>query len=319
VDIVFTSDKSKWSRCIVVETSNSFLSSLGLSDVKALEVKSNASVDKNGNQESTSTGFSWFPGYAIDVETGHRLNIFFGENTPLSKNPFSLKKPSVANDMLFNPSDELVAQHSFSTLDSFLLGYPVGGGHYIYVTRQAYDECMQLSERLKKGTSAFTKRDPLGAITWVAMPVLKTNAQLLSYENSVIPNDLTISLRANKRFFATRNNKDVTKLRFCEYEDLNPVYEVGFEKLVNSTDNITFANWRFKSSFSGFTIDALDEDLDVLVSDVSGKIISKHELDAHNELEWRATDKGIVNSMIIVKLTSKKSGVSKAYKVVMMR
>lgn len=317
VDIVFTSDKSKWSRCIVVETANSFFAPLGLSDTKSLEVKSNASVDKDGNVEATSTGFSWFPGYAVDVETGQRLNIFFGENTILAKNPFSLKNPSIADDMLFNPSDELVSTHNFTGQDSFLLNFPVGGGHYIYVTRQAYDECVQLATRLRQGSSSFSKRDPIGAITWAAIPVLKNKSKLMSYAEGIIPNDLTIMLRVNNSFFNATKNADIATFKQCLYENEYPVYEIECDLKSGIVDYTQDPSWRFKSSFSGFTIDALDEDLDVLVSDASGKIIANHKLAASNEMEWRAADKGINNSMIIVKITSKKSGVSKAYKTVM--
>jgi hypothetical protein len=89
---VFTSDRSKWSKCIVVEASNAIYSNAGLppegnapqfSLRKARSVTKD--VDANGNpvlnSNPDSTGLSWFPGYAIDVETGMRLNIFFSENS----------------------------------------------------------------------------------------------------------------------------------------------------------------------------------------------------------------------------------------------
>ncbi len=88
VDIVFTSDKSKWSKCIVVETgfrdqTDSGFATIG--NTKNFEVRNSPSVDKEGNDIHDGTlGFSYFPGYAIDVETGKRLNIFFGENSVYS-------------------------------------------------------------------------------------------------------------------------------------------------------------------------------------------------------------------------------------------
>ena len=45
---------------------------------------------------STSTGWSWFPGYAIDLETGTRLNMAFGEN--------SWMVGDNGNDMRWNPT-----------------------------------------------------------------------------------------------------------------------------------------------------------------------------------------------------------------------
>ena len=32
------------------------------------------SVDKDGNPDGTGTGMGWFPGYAVNLETGERLN-----------------------------------------------------------------------------------------------------------------------------------------------------------------------------------------------------------------------------------------------------
>ena len=37
-------------------------------------------------QRGVTKGMGWFPGYAIDVETGQRLNIFFGENSVFDPN-----------------------------------------------------------------------------------------------------------------------------------------------------------------------------------------------------------------------------------------
>jgi hypothetical protein len=113
VDIVITADDSKWTRCPVIETSHIPSQSIGGSSI--MKPRASASVDKAGNPEST-TGFGWFPGYAIDVETGERLNMAFGENSWLNG--------SNGGDMTWNPTDEFVDNS----------GYPVfGGGHYIYV------------------------------------------------------------------------------------------------------------------------------------------------------------------------------------------
>jgi hypothetical protein len=62
------------------------------------------------------TGMSWFPGYAINLETGERLNIMFGENSWLAEDNGA--------DMVFNPSSRIYNSS----------GAPVfGGQHYIYI------------------------------------------------------------------------------------------------------------------------------------------------------------------------------------------
>ncbi|MBI3501585.1 MAG: hypothetical protein HY063_07310 [Bacteroidetes bacterium] len=93
VDVVLTSDKSKWSRCVVLEMcedSNYSVSTAPTEKYRArkLDYRKAFSVDKNGNTDTSydfPTGMGWFPGYAINVETGERLNIAFGENSALSK------------------------------------------------------------------------------------------------------------------------------------------------------------------------------------------------------------------------------------------
>ena len=92
VNVVFTSDQSKWTRCDVLEMCESVAYSQG--GARKFDKRIAPSVDKNGNPDGTtntwgpagvpSTGMGWFPGYAINIETGERLNMAFGENSALS-------------------------------------------------------------------------------------------------------------------------------------------------------------------------------------------------------------------------------------------
>mgnify|MGYP007101860577 CR=1 FL=1 len=171
VDIVLTADKSKWTRCPVVEMCID--PALSINGAKQFRLRRSASVDKDGNpykvngnvfDEWTSgdvgslpfiedpetycsddpddpnyiapMGMGWFPGYAIDVESGARLNIIFGEDSYL--------EDLNGNDMLFNPPallkntvDEVYGDNSqnydpsvFRQIDM----EPVfGGKHYVYI------------------------------------------------------------------------------------------------------------------------------------------------------------------------------------------
>ena len=104
VDIVFTADKSLWTRCLVLEsgsTADGIVPTEYGNNVRH-EPKKHPSVDKNGNIENSpaegqETGFGWFPGYAINIETGERLNIMFAEN--------SLDTANNGDDMIFNPTN----------------------------------------------------------------------------------------------------------------------------------------------------------------------------------------------------------------------
>ena len=64
------------------------------------------------------TGFSWFPGYAIDQETGIRVNIVFGEDSYL--------KAYGGNDMIWNPTNTILDPTSGNVI--------FGGKHYVYIT-----------------------------------------------------------------------------------------------------------------------------------------------------------------------------------------
>lgn len=225
VDIVFTSDKSKWSKCIVVETaSNDFINN-GLATVdntKNFEVRRTPSIDKDGKPVNDGTfGFSYFPGYAIDVETGKRLNIFFGENSVYSgtlTDQLDGKNP-IGGDLIFNPSSQTV------TAD----GVPVWGAqHYIYVTRQEYDECKTLEVKLRKGASVLNKIKGGAAVTWVSFPLGVASAPMLSIDKGLIPNDLIAKLRVNNPYGQSRRY-NIEKERDCETDGDSPVYEFEFK------------------------------------------------------------------------------------------
>ena len=79
VDIVMTSDQSKWTRCPVIELGRD--ASLNAGGAEPGEMRKSPSIGKNGASDGTGTGMGWFPGYAIDLESGTRLYLAFGENS----------------------------------------------------------------------------------------------------------------------------------------------------------------------------------------------------------------------------------------------
>ncbi len=126
IDVVITNDKSKWTRCPVLELQDSPFLAMG--GAKKLDLRTSLSVDKQGLNSTQvgynaaegdltgTTGMGWFPGYAINIETGERLNMAFGEDSWLATDHGA--------DMLWNPTS---SRNSFN-------GDPIyGGKHYIYV------------------------------------------------------------------------------------------------------------------------------------------------------------------------------------------
>jgi hypothetical protein len=120
VDVVITSDMSKWTRCPVLEMEEQ--PQLAEGQALKLNLRRHASVDKTGSEvvgpdnNDFPTGMGWFPGYAINLETGERLNMAFGED--------SWYPDEHGKNMKWDPTSTMYTAN----------GTPVyGGKHYIYV------------------------------------------------------------------------------------------------------------------------------------------------------------------------------------------
>ena len=198
VDIVFTSDKSKWTRCPVIELGRE--ASLNVGGASPGALRASPSVDRNGNPDGTGTGMGWFPGYAIDVESGARLYMAFGENSFLVSDNGA--------DMIWNPTRTLVddngtpifgGMHAFyvfsfqnKSKNSFLQAenYPA----YIpsqaenNATNELYNDFQNIESNQ---TSA--KKKVYSSISWVGNPVL-------GYAQTLLSTDATIRLRVNKEY-----------------------------------------------------------------------------------------------------------------------
>jgi hypothetical protein len=227
VDIVLTPDKSKWSRCVVIQTSNVFYTNKGFlnsDSTKMFDFRRHPSINKDGHYATvdgtkngiplktesenpddpnyvSQQGMGWFPGYAIDVETGQRLNVFFGENASYTEEfkSFYKKEAVIGDDMIWNPSDQLILDQGLSDPMSHFMG----GQHFIYATRQAYDECRFIHTRLDPTKNESFKRPAFEVFTWCGFPILKEGQNLLSLENGLIPSETIIQLRANQVYTST--------------------------------------------------------------------------------------------------------------------
>jgi hypothetical protein len=219
VDIILTSDTSKWSRCVVVETGNEYYTSpdfgIGLATEggkKSLQPRSKPSVgkydmdndgypDPDGELDDNGkplTGMGWFPGYAVDVETGKRLNIFFGENSIYGElvGP-QLNVGDIGHDMIWNPGKQIFLSNIFDVtpLDAF-----AGGQQYVYVSRSKYDGCKLLRKDLDR--TGLVKARALASVTWCAIPVTldDPSINLLPLNDGIVPNDVTIRLRVDNPY-----------------------------------------------------------------------------------------------------------------------
>ncbi|RME99549.1 MAG: hypothetical protein D6772_07565 [Bacteroidetes bacterium] len=215
VDIVFTSDKSLWSRCVIVETKNSDYGQeyQAEGDRNQFDLRARPSVSKEDNDKDglpdvdtnplpgEEEGMGWFPGYAIDVETGQRLNIFFGENSVYNGTyeiDGEVFGPSNGGDMMFNPNDQFFFATPSTNFDIF--NYPVGGQHYVYVTNTPYDRCAEIRERFGQPTRPTRKIAQLANIMWAGLVVLPPGVNMKSYDEGLIPEDLIVKLRVTNPY-----------------------------------------------------------------------------------------------------------------------
>lgn len=175
VDIVITSDKSKWTRCVVIEMGRD--ANLNQNGGLPGELRESASVDKFGNADgSGTTGMGWFPGYAVDLETGVRLHMAFGEN--------SFFGGDNGADMIWNPTSTLVDANGMYVFGGqqpiWVYGYDIDGEgcpNYDGVNNWVYD-------RYQEGTSA-SYRSLFKSLIWIANTVTAPGRDLMETETRI--------------------------------------------------------------------------------------------------------------------------------------
>ena len=217
VDVVLTSDQSKWTRCPVIEMQED--ATLAIGGANKMELRKSLSVDKNGSKLGdpgynateggyidsagvlipAPTGMGWFPGYAVNLETGERLNMAFGED--------SWYPADNGADMKWNVTSTVMSG-----------SVPVyGGKHYIYVFGHnadarytsadtylpgqlrdvpVYDQGKTVYQLLKatevSGSTAY-KREVYTDAMWVNIPLLNPGYNVLA-------TDVNVRLRVSKEY-----------------------------------------------------------------------------------------------------------------------
>ena len=219
VDVVLTSDKSLWTRVPVLEAQDQ--TDLAQGGAEKLNFRAAPSVDKDGNPDASgSTGWGWFPGYALDLEKGVRLNIMFAED--------SWQSGQNGNDMLFNPT---------STEINTLGQVAFGGKHFLYIMNSEYqgelapymgdDETMNPYYDALNDPTDVNKRQVFAACTWVSIPLLEPGQDLLA-------TDVTVKLRVSKEYDAYEIDGSNSG---------NPVYQFNTDDVATITnDNNTAEN-----------------------------------------------------------------------------
>ena len=224
VDIIITSDQTKWTRCPVIEINDNQSQTEHGDDV--LEMRSDQSVGKDGLPDGTGTGMGWFPGYAIDVNTGARLNMVFSENSwLLGEN---------GADMIWNPTSNYTDQ-VFNPL--------FGGMHYVYVFGEdvdgsgspVYDEGAWLASMfdssLPNGTKNSNFYNAWRSCFWVMEPMTIPEATFMA-------TDVEVNLRIKKPY-EERIVSGVNSGRpMYQFTIDNPTEKTRADRLEDVLDNI---------------------------------------------------------------------------------
>ncbi|MEX1191840.1 MAG: T9SS type A sorting domain-containing protein [Brumimicrobium sp.] len=255
VDIVITSDKSKWTRCAVIELNSD--ENTSINGGKPGMLRQSPSIDKEGRQPGDTgyndaeagrngtqpEGMGWFPGYAIDVETGRRLNMAYCENSTMVNDN--------GTDMQWNPTENLLEPD----------GTPVlGGQHTIYVfggekfNMPNYDEGDFIYNNLSAEESSEF-RAVYGNLSWVMQPLLEVGENLNS-------SDVRIKARINKEF-KSRTLSDLNDSRPMFEWDVVPYEDVSVDESITTTKEVLVniypnpTNNKFTASWKNISVEQI--------------------------------------------------------------
>lgn len=301
VDVVITADKSKWTRCVVIETGED--ASLAEGGAEKMMLRKGASKDRDGNTgtpEATNngaqpTGMSYFPGYAINVETGERLNVAFGEDSWLVGEN--------GRDMIWNPTSKYISNLGVS-LGQVLFG----GKHFIYIFGHsadagdavpAYDEGNMIYNAFLSANQNNIRKVYADAM-WVNIPMLTSDYSFK--KPSDIPTDVTVRIRMQrpyKQYYAA------TTGAANPVNDNYPMYQFKTDDLATQTNMTELATSALDLiravpnpyyAYSAYETDQLDnrikitnlpEECSVSIYTVNGTLVRKFKKDDNlTFLEW---------------------------------
>ncbi|HWY98049.1 MAG TPA: T9SS type A sorting domain-containing protein, partial [Bacteroidia bacterium] len=253
-------------RCVVFEMQDEPALSQG--GAKKFAIRASQSIDKSGNYAPVGTGKSsnsdapnyisekgmgWFPGYAINIETGERLNMAYGEDSWLASHN--------GRDMKWNPDSIFSVQDPAGVSGAskdFGISSVFGGKHYIYVFAHnnnqsgakynvpAYDADNTIDSLLTSPActpAVLYQKNVLGDIMWASIPMLKPGHSLLEC-------DASIHLRVSKPYdigygSTTVNNKIMHSTWNNTLDPQNgnyPMYAFSTNAIAVETSNATEAS-----------------------------------------------------------------------------
>jgi len=266
IDFVITKDTNLWTRCPVVEmceydtSGGEFIPGPSEGGVDKFLLRNSRSVYRNGKPMPKSAvesfnvngetftaeyGMGWFPGYAIDVETGERLNVFFGEDSRWGAYN--------GRDMIWNPHEKQ-ATDLYNLTGGMAGELIMGAKHNIYVwghsyadttdtpynkakfmnTSVGYDEGQRLYALLHRAgdddvanyEKAYSLKAVYNNVVYAARPMLNFSSENYDKENDpygFILSDITIKIRMANPYRGLGNYDDgerINKSSFLRSDNL---------------------------------------------------------------------------------------------------
>ncbi len=289
IDIIITSDQSKWTRCPVFELGRDI--NLTEGGAKAGSLRKTASVGKNYQADgSGTTGMSWFPGYAIDLESGARLFMAFGEN--------SFLKNDGGSDMQWNPSSRLFDNQGNPLLGGqqpiYVFSYKqskINGNNLIYdfpEYNETNNEVYNLMQQVE-ANNPTAKRHLYGSLTWIANTITKPFQSFLS-------TNVRIKLRVNKEyknFIATGRNdgKPMYSWNMDSYGTVKGSKDqlVKALQLINIVPNpyYAYSDYERNRLDTRVKVTNLPEKCTVTIYSINGKLIRTYKKDSpETSIDW---------------------------------
>jgi hypothetical protein len=298
-ELVITPDKSKWTRCPVIEMSDDEVKNGNEGNMSKFNMRLAPSKDKNFQDIPGSFGLSYFPGYVLNLETGERMNIAFGEDSYL--------KGENGRDMIWNPTDNIYNDNG---------NYPaIGGKHFLYIFGNGkhginrnvpgdryYGEEEIHFDRFKKGLqnttaggnpSQLEKIKLLSTVTWVIPTYLAGGYDMT---DGIPPTEVKFRVRVSKAYTSYETDDDRNDgLPFYEFDASEIAPKISNEIGRKNLDlvNIVPNPYRGYSEYENSPIDSrvkitnLPPTCTIRVYDMAGNLIrTVDKADENTYYEW---------------------------------
>jgi len=294
-ELVITPDKSKWTRCPVLEMSDDEVKNGNEGNIWKFNMRDAASKDIDFNDIPGSKGLSWFPGYVINLETGERMQIAFGEDSYLTGEN--------GRDMIWNPTSTVYNDNG---------SYPaIGGKHFLYIfgtgnhglTRNISGERYlgpdeANFDRFKNALTSpaltnLNKIRLMSTVTWVIPTYLAPGYNM---DNGIPPTEVKFKVHVQKAYttFATGDDRNDDRPMY-EFDGASIAPKISDEVGTKNLDlvNIVPNPYRGYSEYENSPIDSrvkitnLPPECKIRIFDMAGNLIrTVNKADDLTYYEW---------------------------------